>query len=305
MTYSIVARDPLTGQFGVAVQTHQVAVGRIVSWAEPGYGALATQSLSNPAFGPLGMAMLRQGMEAEQVLAALVAGDLGHARRQVALVDRKGNAAAYTGEGCIAHAGHYIGAGYSVQANMMTRPTVIDAMRHAYENSLGNLAERMVAALRAAQAEDGDIRGQQSAALLVVSSDSEAPTWKTDYDLRVDEHPQPVEELARLVTIRHAQRIDAEGFVLFDEGKLSEALAKWAEARKLAPDQEELSFWQAVALADGYPDQVAQAAAIFRAGLDGHERRAHWLELLDRLAACGLIERPQASTELKQALEQS
>lgn len=303
MTYSIVARDPKTGQFGVAVQTHQVGVGRVVPWAFPGYGAITTQSLANISFGPIGLSMLREGMSAQQTLSALLAGDPNQHRRQVALIDRQGNAAAHTGEGCIVHAGHFVGAGYSVQANMMTRDSVIPAMSYAYENSTEHLAGRLIAALRAAQAEDGDIRGSQSAALLVVSGDSETPAWKCDYDVRVDEHAQPVEELARIVQIRRAQRIDTEGYALLEEGDLHGALEKWAKARALTPDQEELAYWQAVTLADQHPEHVQTAALIFREAFEGHPRRQHWLDLVGRLSQCGLIMRPNAGEELLSALE--
>lgn len=296
-TYSIVARDPHTGQFGVAVQTHQMSVGNGVPWLLPGVGAIATQSLTNVNFGPMGLKMLQAGVEASRVLQALVASDAGESRRQVAVVDAHGRAAAHTGSGCIAEAGHHVGEGYSVQANMMTRPTVVAAMSHAYETASGDLAQRMLAALQAAQAEDGDIRGAQSAALVVVPGDLHSPEWKKDYSLRVDEHATPVEELARLVRNRRAQIIDEAGHALLESGQKTEALAKWAEARALAPEQEELSYWQAVTLADK-PADVQGAAAILRPMLATDPRKAEWVELIRRLQACGLIERAGAGAEL-------
>ncbi|MBA3869633.1 MAG: DUF1028 domain-containing protein [Anaerolineae bacterium] len=296
-TYSIVARDPQTGQFGVAVQTHQMSVGNGVPWLMPGVGAVATQSLTNVSFGPMALRMLREGVPAEHVIWALVASDEGENRRQVAVVDAKGQAAAHTGKGCIAEAGHYVGDGYSVQANMMTRTTVVKAMATAYELAEGDLAQRMLAALESAQAEDGDIRGMQSSALVVVPADIHEPEWKKDYSLRVDEHENPVMELARLVRNRRAQIIDQQGSDLLAAGQRAEALALWAEARILAPEQEELAFWQAVTLADKTGD-IDTAASILKPMLAAEVRREEWIELIRRLANCGLIERQGADAEL-------
>ena len=300
-TYSIVARDANTGQFGVAVQTHQMSVGRVVPWALSGVGAVATQSSTNVSFGPLALAMLREGVPAPRVLDALIATDPDAHRRQVAVVDAVGRAAAWTGQGCIPEAAHRVGVGYSVQANMMTNPTVVGAMAAAYEAATGDLAQRMLAALQAAQGEGGDIRGMQSAALKVVSGDPLKPAWSADYDLRVDEHANPVGELARLVRLRHAQLADRAGQELFDAGQKQQALARWAEARAEAPELEELSFWQAIALADGGADPQT-AARIFNGALAHDPRRDHWLDLIRRMARCGLIQRPGAAEELLAAL---
>ena len=300
-TYSIVARDAKTGQFGVAVQTHQMGVGRIVPALLPGVGAVTTQSFSNASFGPLGLDLLQAGYAAERVIAALVAVDEGEARRQVAVVDSKGRAAAHTGSGCIAYAGHHVGEGYSVQANMMTRDTVIDAMAGAYEAASGDLAQRMMAALEAAQAEDGDIRGMQSAALKVVSGDAADMPWDTIYDLRVDEHDQPVAELGRLVRLRHAQLIDRQGHEALDAGNREAALRLWAQAREQAPALEELAFWQAVTLADKH-DDLDTAAAIFQSALAEDARYAHWVNLITRLVDCGVIENALAGAALRDRL---
>ncbi len=300
-TYSIVARDPETGELGVAVETHQMTVGRMVPFLLPGIGAIATQSLVNVSFGPMGLAMLRQGVPAAHVVAGLVASDENAHRRQLAVVDSQGRAAAHTGSGCIADAQHHVGEGYSVQANMMTRTTVIPAMMQAYENAKGDLAQRMVAALEAAQAEDGDIRGMQSAALKVVSGDSNDAEWKSLYDLRVDEHAEPVVELARLVRMRHAQRVDERGYELLTAGNRAEALALWAQARAEAPELEEVAFWQAVKLADEHSD-IETAAEILRPVLANDPRREHWIDLVQRLAICGILEREGADAELIAAL---
>ena len=300
-TYSIVARDAQTGQFGVAVQTHQMSVGNGVPWLLPGFGAVATQSLTNVSFGPMALRMLREGVPAEHVIWALVASDERENRRQVAVVDSQGRAAAHTGKGCIAEAGHHVGEGYSVQANMMTRATVVQSMSQAYETAEGDLAQRMMAALEAAQAEDGDIRGMQSAALVVVPGDIREPEWKKDYSLRVDEHENPVVELARLVRNRRAQIVDEEGHKLLEEGQHSAALLKWAEARAIAPEQEELPFWQAMALADK-PGDIEAAASILKPMLAVEARRDEWIELIRRLANCGLLEREGADLDLIKAL---
>jgi uncharacterized Ntn-hydrolase superfamily protein len=303
-TYSIVACDSEAGELGAAVQTHQMCVGSRVLWLQPGVGALATQSMANIAFGPVGLMMLEQGMAPEAVIAGLIATDGQGARRQVALVNAAGQAAAFTGDGCIPHAGHCVGAGYSVQANMMTRPTVIEAMRAAYEAATGDLAARMLAALDAAQAEDGDIRGMQSAALKVVSTAHGIPeSGRYLYDLRVDEHETPVRELGRLVTMRRAQNVDSHGYAALERGDKAAALDWWAQARASGQAQVELAFWQAVALADA--GDVPAAADILRPALVGHARRAHWLDLLDRLEACGLIERSGAAGELVRALSEN
>lgn len=299
-TYSIVARDQATGHLGVAVQTHQVSVGRMVPFLQPGVGAIATQSLVNISFGPMALAMLREGVDAKTVVHALIASDSGRSRRQLAVVDAYGNVGAYTGDGCIPYAGHYIGECYSVQANMMTNDTVIDAMRHAYESSSGDLAARMMAALHAAQNEDGDIRGMQSAALHIVSGNSSDPSWESLYNLRVDESSQPLTELERLVRLQRAQLISAEGHDMLDRGDVSGALLKWKQAREIAPDNEEMAYWQAIALADKrpIPDSVSVASRIIKQALKDEERYNQWMELIRRLAHVGIMEREGADREL-------
>lgn len=302
-TYSIVARDPDTGELGVAVQTHQMCVGAIVPWLEPGMGALATQASANISFGPIGLAMLREGIDAPHVVEALVASDPGADRRQLAVVDAEGRAAAWTGENCIAYARHHVGAGYSVQANMMERDTVVPAMAEAYEAAQGDLAARMLAALHAAQGEGGDIRGMQSAALAIVSGDPQALGFRRSvYDLRVDEAEAPLDELDRLVRLRRAQRINFQASPLLTEQR-ERALELWAAARALAPELEEMAFWQALRLADEL-DDVAAGAAILNEMLQRVDRRAQWIDLIRRLQDCGSIERPGAGDELIAALDE-
>ncbi len=301
-TYSIVARDAESGQLGVAVQTHQMCVGAIVPWLLPGIGALATQASANIHFGPMGLAMLREGIDAPLVVEALVASDPGADRRQLAVVDARGGVGAWTGGNCIPHAAHHNGAGYSVQANMMARDTVVPAMAKAYEAAEGELCVRMMAALHAAQGEGGDIRGMQSAALQIVSGDPQATGFqRVIYDLRVDESADPLCELDRLVRLRRAQRINAQAYPLLEEQR-ARALELWAAARALAPELEELAFWQAIQLADGLAD-VDAGAAILNEMLARVDRREEWVELIRRLQACGAIEREGAAGELIAALD--
>ncbi len=204
-TYSIVARDPDTGQLGVAVQSHYFSVGSVVTWAEAGVGAVATQSLSDPAYGKLGLDLMRAGKSAPDTLAGLVASDSMQAVRQVAMVDALGRVAAHTGSTAIPEAGHIVGDGFSVQANMMLKNSVWPAMAEAYRTAKGALVDRLLAALDAAEAEGGDIRGRQSAAILIVEVKSTGRPWvDTTFDLRVDDAPEPLVEIRRLVGVRRA-----------------------------------------------------------------------------------------------------
>lgn len=304
-TYSIVARDPGTGQLGVAVQTHQMTVGNFVPWLEAGAGALATQALGNIRFGPMGLEMLRQGIGARRVVDALVASDEGAHNRQVAVVDRRGRAAAWTGENCIEHAGHQVGEGFSVQANMMAGTGVIEAMAEAYQESGGGLAERMMASLVAAQEQGGDIRGSQSAALRIVPGAArvfeEPDEWRPIYDLRVDEHPKPVNELNRLVKLRRAQLLSQEGHDALEQGERTEALEKWQSARELAPELEEIAFWQAMSLADE-PGDLEGALDILMPMLQSDPRAEHWQDLISRLETAKLFERDGSAEELLQGI---
>lgn len=305
-TYSIVAYDEASNQLGVAVQTHQVSVGRMVPFLLPGIGAIATQSLVNVGFGPLGLNMLSEGIAAPDVVKGLIASDTESDRRQLAIVDSKGNVGAFTGDGCIPYAGHHIGKGYSVQANMMTNDTVIPAMRDAYEKSNEDLAGRMMAALYAAQAQDGDIRGMQSAALHIVQNDRTLPSWASLYNLRIDESETPLDDLYRLVVFQRAQNISGEGYDLLERGNVQAALIKWRQARELAPENEEMAFWQALALADRNPtnNAVDIAARIIQQALGSDDRYKHWIELIQRLEQVGLIEREGAARELLVELNQ-
>lgn len=306
MTYSIVACDLEQGQLGVAVQTHQMSVGSVVPWVQPGVGAVATQSLTNIHFGPMGLDFLAEGVSPQRVIDALIASDVQADRRQVAVVSPDGQVAAWTGAGCIPFAGHYIGNGYSVQANMMVREGVITAMYTAYEQTHGDLADRMLAAMQAAQHAGGDIRGMQSAAIIVSNrerhDENDVPCRKFIYNLRVDEHEKPLQELGRLVRLRKAQIHSIRGHKLLETGQLNEALAVWQKAREMAPELEEIVFWQAVELAE-QETHVEQAALLLREMLATAERADHWLDLIHRLVEVQLFERATAGDELLAQLD--
>ena len=250
-TYSIVARDPGTGQMGVAVQSHWFSVGSIVAWAEAGVGAVATQSLVDPAYGPLGLELMRAGKSPGEALQGLLAADPGSAVRQVGMVDATGRVAAHTGDRCIPEAGHHVGEGYTVQANLMERNTVWEAMATAYENATGDLADRLIAALGAAQAEKGDIRGQQSASILIVAPTATGRVWEDRlFDLRVEDHPDPVGELKRLVKVHKAYQHMNAGDLALEHGDTGAAQREYGAAESLMPDNLEMVFWHAVALAN-------------------------------------------------------
>lgn len=286
-TYSIVARDPATGEMGVAVQSHWFSVGSIVTWAEAGVGVVATQSLVDPAYGPKGLALMRQGVAAPKALAQLVAADAGRNGRQVAMIDAAGAVDAYTGSHAIAAAGHHVGGQYAVQANMMGKPSVWPAMAKAFEAATGSLADRLVAALEAAEGEGGDIRGRQSAALIVVKAKGTGRPWVGAdrlFDLRVEDHPQPVAELKRLVRLQTAYTHANRGDELMTEKKVAEALEEYAASARIAPEILELPFWHAVTLAS--IGREAEAAPIFTAVF---AKEPIWADLLERLPAAGLF----------------
>jgi len=203
-TFSIVAYDPERQEWGVAVQSKFLAAAAVVSWARAGAGAVATQSYANTSYGPRALEWMAQGLSAQEVVARLIAEDEGRAQRQVGVVDAQGNAAAYTGEGCLAWAGHMVGKHYACQGNILVDERTVQAMAEAFETTRGELAERLVAALAAGQAAGGDRRGQQSAGLLVVREGGGYGGFNDRYiDLRVDDDPQPVEKLRQLLELHH------------------------------------------------------------------------------------------------------
>jgi uncharacterized Ntn-hydrolase superfamily protein len=284
-TYSIVARDAATGQLGVAVQSHWFSVGSIVSWAEPGVGAVATQSFVEVSYGPLGLELMRAGLSAGDALKALLAADEHTDVRQVAMVDAAGNVAVHTGGRAIIEACDRTGDGFSVQANLMLKPTVCDAMVEAYVSTEGDLAERLMAALEAAQAEGGDIRGKQSAALLVVSGDRSQPAWGGRiFDLRIEDHPEPVVEMRRLLTLARAYNYMNEGDEHMTRGDVEAAVEAYGKAEALAPESHEMVFWHAVTLAG--IGRVDEALPLFRKAF---EMWPDWRTLVPRLPASGLL----------------
>jgi len=297
-TFSIVARDSTTGDIGVAVQSHYFSVGPIVPWAEPGIGAVATQSLVEVSYGPKGLDLMRNGRSAEQALRELLEQDEHADVRQVAMVDARGGVAAHTGTNCIADAGDTTGTSYSVQANLMANPTVWPAMARAYEHSKGDLAERLLAALEAAQKAGGDIRGQQSAAIVIVKGKRSSRPW-TDrvMDLRVEDSPKPIAELRRLVTLWRAYRNVDEGDVLMTEGKVEEAMKAYTEAARLAPGNDEILFWQAATL--WKLGREKEASPIFKKVF---ARDRKWADLVPRLVPAGLLDDDPASIKRIQAL---
>lgn len=286
-TYSIVARDPQTGELGVAVQSHWFSVGPIVPWAEAGVGAVATQSFVDPAYGQLGLAMMRTGRSGPDSLRALIAGDDGRDVRQVAMIDANGKVNAYTGAKCIAAAGHVIDVEdqFSVQANLMEKDTVWDAMARAYRVSDGDLAERLLTALEAAQSEGGDIRGRQSAAILIVKAHPSGKPWEDRlFDLRVEDHPHPLQELRRLVRIQRAYLHMNAGDAAMEERDFDTALAEYSAAEEFAPEIIEITFWHAVTLVT--VGRLEESLPLFRKVF---AKEPIWRELVPRLVPAGLL----------------
>lgn len=284
-TYSILARDAATGQLGVAVQSCYVAVGAAVPWGEAGVGVVATQSFANVDFGPEGLAMMRDGIAPADALRRLLDADPRRETRQVALLDSQGRAAAHTGGACVAAAGHRTGDGVSVQANMMTDDTVWPAMLAAYERAPGDLASRLVAALEAAEARGGDIRGRQSAALLVVAGTRAEKPWQGRlFDLRVDDHPDPVAEMARLLDVKRAQNAQGRFVGAATAGSMDQAADALREAMQLAPQSGETRL--AAAMACSFQGRQDEARRILRDLFDARPNLAEWMS---RMIEAGYI----------------
>jgi len=286
-TFSIVARDPVTGEMGVAVQSHWFSVGSIVTWAEAGVGAVATQSFVDPSYGFKGLELMRGGTPAPEALKRLLDADGQREVRQVAMIDGQGRVSAFSGKLDIQAAGHQVGEQYSVQANMMENARVWPEMAAAFEKTRGDLADRMLAALDAAQRAGGDIRGKQSAAILIVKATSTGRPWAGAdrvFDLRVDDHPEPIVELKRLVRLQRAYAHANRGDELVAEKKIDEALKEYTAAGELAPEILELPFWQAVTLV--VVGREAEAAPIFRRVF---AKEPYWADLVPRLPAAGQL----------------
>lgn len=284
-TFSIVARDARTGEIGVAVQSHWFAVGQEVPWAEAGVGAVATQSFVDPSYGKLGLELMRAGRTAPEALKGLIAADPHPDVRQVAMIDAQGHVAAHTGKGCVQAAGDIVGDGFSVQANMMSNAKVWPAMAQAFRAAKGDLAERMLAALDAAQAAGGDLRGKQSAALIVVSGHPSGKAWlDREFDLRVDDNPEPLKELRRLVNLQRAYNHMNAGDLATEKNDTAGALREYGAAEQLVPNDAEIAYWHAVALVG--VGKVDEALPIFRKAF---RLNPNWREMTRRLPAAGLL----------------
>jgi uncharacterized Ntn-hydrolase superfamily protein len=284
-TYSIVARDAATGELGIAVQSHWFSVGSVVSWAEPGVGAVATQSFVDPSYGPLGLGLMRAGKSADEALTALLAADEFTSVRQVAMVDASGNVAVHTGGQAIVEACDQKGEAFSVQANLMLNATVCEGMFEAYTSTKGDLAEKLMAALEGAQAAGGDIRGKQSAAMLVVSGDASLPPWGGRViDLRIEDHPDPLVEMRRLLTLARAYNFMNEGDEHMTTGNVAAAVEAYSKAQALAPDSHEMLFWTAATLAT--EGKLDEALPLFARAF---ELWPDWRLLVPRLPASGLL----------------
>ena len=293
-TYSVVARDAAGTEMAIAVHSHWFAVGSLVAWGRAGIGVVATQAMVDPSYGPRGLELMESGMAAPDALKALLSVDEGREVRQVAFLDARGRVAAHTGGKCIDHAGHASGDGYSVQANMMLSDRVVPAMSLEYERSEGDLGERLLRTLVAAERAGGDIRGRQSAALLVVRGESTGHPWEDRLiDLRVEDHPDPLRELRRLYEMSRIYGEMNRGDAALEKGDLVEALARYGEAAESAAGGIEVSYWYAVTLAAN--GRVEDAIPIFS---EVFSEDPNWTELTRRLHKPGVIPDTEEGREL-------
>jgi uncharacterized Ntn-hydrolase superfamily protein len=294
-TFSIVARDERTGEMAVAVQSHWFSVGSVVSWGEGGVGVVATQSFVNKSFGLRGLELLKQGKSPQEALDKLLSDDTGKEFRQVAILDTKGRVATHTGKNCLESAGHLNGQNFSVQANMMLNDKVVPAMDKAWkDNSAMPLAERMMEVLKAAQLAGGDIRGKQSAALLVVSPENTGKPWDDRLiDLRVEDSPAPIAELARLLKVSRAYEHMNKGDLYVEKNEMAKAMDEYNQAMKMFPKNLEMQYWTAITLANG--KDVPKASAMLQ---KIYAQDKNWRELTKRLPKAGLLTVSEA--ELKE-----
>ncbi|HEY9186129.1 MAG TPA: DUF1028 domain-containing protein [Salegentibacter sp.] len=297
-TYSIVARDTVTGEMAVGVQSHWFSVGPLVAWGKSGVGVVATQSFVNPEYGPRGLELMEEGKTAVEALEEIANSDSGREYRQVAFLDSRGNTAAFTGQNCVEAASHITDENFSVQANMMLNEETVPAMAESFSrNSHLPLAERVLEALRAAQETGGDIRGKQSAALIVVGANKVDESWKDKkIDLRVDDHAEPIKELERLLKTARAYEYMNRGDLAMEDGNVDKALEEYGAAEKMFPDNLEMQFWKAVALANA--GEIKEAKPVFDKIFNKDE---NWREMLRRLPKAGLLE--VSDEELKQLTE--
>lgn len=286
-TFSIVARDPNTGEMAVAVQSHWFSVGTVVSWGEAGVGVIATQSFTNKSFGMRGIALLKEGKSPQETLDILLRDDTGKDFRQVAILDKSGRVATHTGKSCIDVAGHTNGENFSVQANMMLNDKVVPAMERAWkENNALPLAERMIEVLKAAQQAGGDIRGKQSAALLVVGPAASAEPWNDKLiDLRVDDGDEPIREITRLLKVFRAYEHMNKGDYYVEKNEMQKAMDEYNQAMKMFPDNLEMQYWTAITLANN--KDIVKASAMLQ---PIYKKDANWRELTKRLPKVGLLQ---------------
>ncbi len=309
-TFSIVARDPATGQMGVAVQSHWFSVGSIVAWAEAGVGAVATQSFVDPSYGPLGLDLMRAGKSAPDALRGLLNVDANRDVRQVAFIDASGKVGVWTGAKDIQAAGHIaggtpqqaepisrgtfsVGTDFSTEANLMSNDKIWPAMAKAFQETKGDLADRMLAALDAAQAAGGDIRGRQSAALIVVEGKRQGAPWEGRiFDLRVDDAAEPLQELRRLVELQRAYNHMNAGDLATEHHDNEGALREYSAAEQIAANTPgvlpsrlaEMIYWHAVALVN--MNRVEEALPLFRKAF---AIQKGWATLTPRLPKSGLL----------------
>lgn len=285
-TYSIVARDTVTGEMAVGVQSHWFSVGTLVPWGKSGVGVVATQSFVNAAYGPEGLKLMEEGKTASEALGILIAQDKGKEFRQVAFLDNTGRTEAYTGENCVEAASHITGKNFSVQANMMLNNKVVPAMELAFRSHPNlPLAERVVKVLQAAEKAGGDIRGKQSAALIVVGPEKIENSWEDKkIDLRVDDHTEPLKELERLLKVARAYEFMNRGDIAMEEENIEEALEQYGKAMELFPDNLEMKYWTAVALANS--GRMQEATPLFDSIFEADN---NWREMTRRLPASGLL----------------
>jgi uncharacterized Ntn-hydrolase superfamily protein len=297
-TFSIVARDPVTGEMAVGVQSHWFSVGTAVSWGEAGVGVVATQSFVNKSYGIKGLDLMKKGKTAPDALKELLAADEGREVRQVAMIDVNGNVNAYTGKNCIDHAGNIVGKNYSVQSNMMLTDKVNDAMSQAFEGSEGKpLAERVLLALKAAQSAGGDIRGKQSAAILVVAGKSTGQPWNERLiDLRVDDHKTPLDELDRLLRLYRAYEHMDKGDLATEKNDMKLAMEEYGTAMKMFPENLEMQYWTAITLANN--KKVMEASKLLQ---KIYTKDANWRELTKRLPKVSLLHVSEA--DLKELIK--
>lgn len=290
-TFSIVARDSVTGELGVAVQSHWFSVGPLVPWAEAGVGAVATQSFVDPSYGPLGLELMRSGKSAKEALHGLLSADAAPDVRQVAMVDARGVVSAHTGKKCIPAAGHLEGEQFTVEANLMLSDKVWPAMAKAYRETKGDLADRMLAALDAAQSVGGDIRGKQSAAIIIAKGTSTGRPWNDRImDLRVEDNPEPLKELRRLVNVHRAYQHENAGDLAVEKNDVDAALREYSTAESMMPENLEMKYWHAVALVN--VGKIEESLPIFKVVF---EADPNWIELTPRLPNVGLLKADDAA----------